>query len=103
MGRTDVVLMDLRCFSYSNDGCIFEIQELLNAVPPQRVIFVTDTTSDKNFFAEVLQDSWRTLPPDSPNREVSISKFGLFEIRSAAHDEVAALLRRLCYATAGAR
>ena len=44
--QTDVVLMDLRGFSQKNAGCVFEIQELVRAVPIERIVFVVDSTTD---------------------------------------------------------
>jgi hypothetical protein len=46
LARSDVVLMDLRGFSQSNSGCLFELQQLLaNGLLP-RTVFVVDDTTD---------------------------------------------------------
>jgi hypothetical protein len=45
--NTDLVLMDLRGFSQKNAGCVFEIQELVRAVPMERIVFVVDSATDR--------------------------------------------------------
>ena len=37
--RSDAVLMDLRCFSPSNQGCLYELGQLVNIVPLSRVLY----------------------------------------------------------------
>ncbi|HEV7464216.1 MAG TPA: tetratricopeptide repeat protein, partial [Methyloceanibacter sp.] len=56
--ESDAVLMDLRNFSPSNQGCIFEINELLDVVPLDRVVFVVDETTDQAFLREILTECW---------------------------------------------
>jgi hypothetical protein len=68
---TEVVLMDLRSFAQSNAGCVFEIKELLNTVPLQRLAFVVDGTTDKTFLMRTLEESRSELRFNSPNRELS--------------------------------
>lgn len=64
----DAVLMDLRSFSTSNQGCQYELQQLLNTVPLQRVVFLIDATTDRAFLDDTLQHLWQKLDPQSPNR-----------------------------------
>jgi hypothetical protein len=63
----DAVLMDLRSFSASNQGCIFELEQLLDTVPLERVVLLLDDTTDGPLLERTLQDSWRRVRPDSPN------------------------------------
>jgi hypothetical protein len=64
---SDVVLMDLRGFSQSNRGCVFEIKELLDVVLLRLIVFVVDQTTDKRFLVQVFADAWATLTKASPN------------------------------------
>jgi hypothetical protein len=66
--RSDAVLMDLRSFSSSNQGCLFEVGELLKAVDLRRVVFVIDATTDRRFLEAAMASLWDSLPADSPNR-----------------------------------
>ncbi len=52
--ESDAVLMDLRGFSRSNAGCVFEIQELARLVPLVRVVFIVDGRTDEQLLAETL-------------------------------------------------
>lgn len=97
---TDVVLMDLRSLTKYNAGCVFEIKELLNAMPLEQVVFVTDDRTDKIFLNETLQQACRELRPDSPNTDVSLSMLEPFELKSASDHEINRLLRRMCAAAA---
>ena len=49
--ESDAVLMDLRGFSQLNSGCVFEIHELVNVVPLQRVVFAIDESTGPDFHA----------------------------------------------------
>jgi hypothetical protein len=64
----DAVLMDVRGFSSSNQGCIFELQQLLDSVPLPRVVFLIDAYTDRAFLERVLQEAWQHRRADSPNR-----------------------------------
>jgi hypothetical protein len=64
----DAVLMDLRGFTAAASGCIYEINELLNRVPLDRIVFVIDRTTDEIGLAQVFFDGWARLAATSPNR-----------------------------------
>ena len=66
--RSDAVLMDLRGFTQANQGCLFEIGELLNLVDLQRVVLVVDESTDRHFLSWALRDRWSRLSADSVNR-----------------------------------
>jgi hypothetical protein len=51
---SDAVLMDLRGFLPANQGCVFEINELLNVVPLGRLVVVVDATTDLAFLRETF-------------------------------------------------
>ena len=64
--ESDAVLMDLRGFLPDNQGCVFEINELLNVVPLDRVVFVVDATTDLAFLRETFAQAgrpWRQSRP----------------------------------------
>jgi hypothetical protein len=54
IGRTDVVLMDLRGFSATNAGCIFELQMLVSHIPLHRVVLLVDKSTDHLLLENVL-------------------------------------------------
>ena len=59
VGDTDAVRMDLRGFSQQNRGVTFEIDELINVVPLEHVVFVIDGTTDDRFLRQTLEESWQ--------------------------------------------
>jgi hypothetical protein len=65
--KVDVALMDLRGFSPENQGCVFEIEQLLASLSVRRIVLLIDRTSDLPFLERTLQDSWRTISAGSPN------------------------------------
>ena len=76
--ESDAVLMDLRGFLPGNLGCVFEINELLNVVSLDRVVFVIDDTTDLAFLHDILAQGWEALAADLPNRSLTEPRVLLF-------------------------
>jgi hypothetical protein len=53
--------MDLRNLSSGNAGCVFEIRELLDTVPAERLVFVVDRTTDQAFLEQTWRDACKHL------------------------------------------
>jgi hypothetical protein len=98
VGKSDVVLMDLRGFSAQNSGCIFEINELINMMPLERVLFIVDGTTDEAFLRQTLQGSWDRRKETSPNRELKSGLLKLFRLESLQDQELKQVLRVLSMA-----
>jgi hypothetical protein len=54
MDRADIVLMDLRGITSQQRGCEFELRELPARLPPQRVLLVVDSATDRAFVCVAL-------------------------------------------------
>jgi hypothetical protein len=98
--ESDAVLMDLRGFKPENQGCVFEINELLNVVPLERVVFVVDETTDLDFLRETFTNGWTALAADSPNRDLAEPRVFLFSF--SGDQNVPALMRAVGDAARGA-
>lgn len=98
--RSDTVLMDLRSFSPTNQGCLFELEQLLAIVPLSQVLLLVDGTTDRAFLAGALQDLWRNVPADSPNRGLVDPELRLFEAHGAGTGAEARVLLGLLLAQA---
>lgn len=98
VAKADAVMMDLRSFSQNNDGCVFEINQLLNVVPLPKLVFVTDATTDNNFLNQTLAQACHKLPAESPNRGIAPSEVLPLELTSLRSGEVRNLVSRLCHA-----
>jgi hypothetical protein len=67
LSTSHVVLMDLRSFSPQNVGCLYEIQVLLGSVPIERMVLLTDDTTDQNFLRDTLAREMQQISASSPN------------------------------------
>ena len=67
MSRSAFVAMDLRGFSASNQGCLFELRALFDQVPWGRTVLIVDTDTDEVLLSEQLQHLAQTLDAGSPN------------------------------------
>jgi hypothetical protein len=72
VARTDVVLMDLRSFSASNQGCLYELGRLLDTVDLARVVVVIDGATDRAFLQASLEALWSRIAETSPNRAAGV-------------------------------
>ena len=91
----DAVLMDLRSFSHSNQGCIFELQQLLDSVPLERVVFLLHDDTDRAFLEQVLEEAWRRVRPDSPNRRIAAPQARLLTVAATRAADVRGLIKLL--------
>src|SRR3954471_6152662 len=67
MAEATLVVMDLRGFTLARQGCVYELQALLDTVPIGRLVFLFDRTSDRVALYKVLTDHWQQLDVASPN------------------------------------
>ena len=89
---SDVVLMDLRGFSQSNQGCVFEIKELLGGMRLRHIVFVVDRTTDERFLAQVFADTWGTVTNASPNWNDPAPRVRLYRFDGHAGQNIPALV-----------
>jgi hypothetical protein len=94
VGDSDAVLMDLRGFSPQNRGVVYEINELINVVPLERVVFVIDDTTDEQFLRRTIQECWDQMRPTSPNLLSTPGQLNLFQF-TGSHGELRLLFRSL--------
>ena len=95
ISTSDVVLMDLRSFSSQNAGCIFEINELINTMMLERMIFMIDDTTDEIFLRQVLQQAWDGMRSTSPNRLGTSGLLHLFCLKGLGNHDVGHFLQVL--------
>lgn len=90
--KADTVLMDLRGFTSKNQGCIFEIEQLIVSVPLQRIVLLVDRSTDVPFLDQTLQRAWRTMPTDSPNAIAGEHRVRILQASSSHRRTLDALL-----------
>ena len=91
---SDAVLMDLRSFSPTNQGCRFEIGRLLDAVDLRRVLLLVDHSTDQRHLQATLQDLWQLVAANSPNRRPGAT-VRIMAIDEPSHAALVALLGHL--------
>lgn len=92
----DAILMDLRGFGPANQGCIYEIEQLLSSVPLDRVILLVDGRTNVPFLERVLQDAWRRMSDGSPNARAGHSRIRILQASSRHSRTLDSLLGLLC-------
>jgi hypothetical protein len=88
VGDSDTVLMDLRGFSAQNAGVAYEINELINVVPVERVVFVVDDSTDEQFLQRTVQESWDRMNSTSPNRSSTLDRINVFRFSGSSGGEL---------------
>jgi hypothetical protein len=96
--ESDAVVMDLRGFTSQNKGCVFEVGELINVEPLEKVIFIVDDTTDERLLMENMRQSWDLMKPTSPNRRSQSGQLQLFRFTGSRSGELRQLLLALCLA-----
>lgn len=99
LGKTDTVLMDLRGFSSANKGCEFEINQLLYAIPLERIMLLVDESTEKNFLNLRIQEFWSGLPSSSINANAKKPQLTFIEVSDHSDESVDAIVRYLMKST----
>lgn len=93
--QTKAVLMDLRSFSPANQGCLYELQELLRNVPLIRILLVIDDTTDQIFLEQTLHRLWKGIDQNSLNLRLPSPDIRMFRLSYRDSGEVRVLLSLL--------
>lgn len=101
--HSDAVLMDLRGFTSKNQGCVYEVQQLVNTVPVNQLVVVVKEQADVDFVKGTFDDAWASMDARSPNRGLPSPTLRLFKIQCQNSRAVRRLLSMLCEAAEGAR
>jgi len=94
-GQSNAVLMDLRSFSKTNQGCIYELQQLMNNIPLSGVVLVIDDSTNRPFLEMTVREIWQNLEPSSPNVELSRPTVRCFSVQHQSPAEMEGLLLML--------
>jgi hypothetical protein len=77
--RSDYVLMDLRGFGPDNQGCIFEIEQLLLHAPLPSLAFLINKETDIPFLKETFYAVWDRLPYTAENLKLETPQVNFYE------------------------
>jgi hypothetical protein len=98
MAEATLVVMDLRGFTLARQGCVYELQALLDTVPIGQLVFLFDRTSDRVGLYKVLTDHWERLDVASPNLAAVDTTLRFLDVTSG---DIHAVRRMLAIAEAG--
>lgn len=93
MAQSDVVAMDLRAFTASSAGVIFELGALIDILPISRVALLVDRTTDEPLLRRILSDRWLNMSPDSPNALTRSATARIIDLAGGYPAAVGRLLR----------
>ncbi len=79
LAAADVVLMDLRGFSEKRQGSAYELGELVDFYPVDRLLFLVDAATPRPLLQELILDRWSKMRAESPNRAIREPIIQLFE------------------------
>ena len=91
----NAVIMDLRSFSSINQGCKFEIGQLLNDIPLDRILLIVDESTDFNFLEETVRTLYQQITPSSPNYNSKEALLRYFTLKNKGKKEIKNLLLSL--------
>jgi len=101
LGATDMVLMDLRSFSPRSAGCIFELEEMMKAMPTDQIVFVYDRTTDLPLLGTTLSEAWEAAR--RTGRARGSGRVGLVRVERQSPGELRCLMRQLTEGGAAGR
>ncbi|MCP4289842.1 MAG: hypothetical protein GY792_36395, partial [Gammaproteobacteria bacterium] len=90
------VLMDLRSFTADNRGCIAEIKQLIATVPIERVVLLTDLSTDMVVLEQTLRIAFNAVPGDSTNNSIKNSRLRILRASHRQKRSLDSLLGLLC-------
>jgi hypothetical protein len=73
--------MDLSGLSPSNQGCTYELGQLIDRVPTSRFILLVDATTDLGFPEGTLKAACARMAFGSPNHSTDYGPVKLFQLR----------------------
>ena len=98
VANSSVVFMDLRNFSDQNNGCVYEIAELLANVPLSKLVFAIDGTTNTTFLSSTMAANFAKLTSDSPNFGLTESMINYVRLSSSRYPETDYFIRTICLA-----
>jgi len=93
LDASDLVLMDLRSFSASNAGCVFELQQLVGRLASDDIVFVCDKTTDLQLLRSILRDA--RIAAREAGRARDADDISVVRVERNSHAELGVLMRRL--------
>jgi hypothetical protein len=102
IARAAVVVLDLREYNPRRAGTRYEIFQLMNLIPLDRVVVLIGATDDEAAIGAELQAAWSAMDESSPNRRHGATTLGVLRLGRDSVAEIRALVIAIAQATARA-
>jgi hypothetical protein len=89
---TDHVVMDLRGFSRESQGCLYELEQIVTAIPSGRIVLIADEATDRPLLEHTLAQAWTTAHGGVTAASPGID---LVKVERSSRPELAAVMTRL--------
>jgi hypothetical protein len=86
LDTSDRVLMDVRSLSERNQGCRYELEQLVWRLPSDALVLVVDQGTDVGRLGTILDDAWRAA--HDAHRARGDGRFALVRVERAGRPEV---------------
>jgi hypothetical protein len=93
LDTSDCVLMDVRSFSEQNQGCVFELEQLVWRLPSEAIVLIVDRSTDLPRLGTILDEAWRLAR--RAGRAHGDGRLSLVRVERNAARELAVLWERL--------
>ena len=93
MAQSDLVAMDLRGFTSTKKGCLFELGVLMETVPLARVALLIDRTTDEPLLRRTLADLWTKITVRSPNATLGLANLRIIDLAGGYSTAVRRLMQ----------
>jgi hypothetical protein len=91
----DAVVMDLRSFAPDNQGCLYEIEQLLATVDLRQVLLLVDETTDETFLRQALQSAWTRVAHQAPSARHESAQLRLLRLSGSGRQALRSVFRAL--------
>lgn len=88
MCRAGLVLVDLRGYEERRTGMRYEIEQVINSVPLQRCVVLTQAGDDEAAIDALLSSAWSQMQADSPNRTPGGAELRVVQLKGNGMREV---------------
>jgi hypothetical protein len=91
----DAVVMDLRSFAPGNQGCLYEIEQLLATVELRRVLLLIDASTDETFLRQAVQSAWARVRAQGAADRGDALQLRLLRLSGSGRQSMRTLLQAL--------
>jgi hypothetical protein len=91
LGRAAVILLDLREYTSAHGGTRYEIFQIMNIAPIDRVLVLIGVDDDEQRITSELRTAWDAMEANSPNRRLAAPEIRLVRFRSSRGAEIRGL------------